>query len=126
MASRGERIRTSFPNTRIVPRSMGSAPTMARASSVLPEPTSPAIPTTSPTCARSEMSCSTPRRSRCSTESASAPRSATTLGNFSVISRPTIRRMIWSTVTSAISRSATLRPSRSTVEVEQRSLASSR
>ncbi len=57
-------MRRSVPSTAIVPPSIGSAPAIARASSVRPLPTRPARPTISPARICSEMSLSTPLRCR--------------------------------------------------------------
>ena len=62
IASAGERMRRALPSTAIVPPSIGSAPAIARASSVRPLPTRPARPTISPARICSEMSLSTPLR----------------------------------------------------------------
>src|SRR4028119_599333 len=60
MASRGDRMRTDSPSTSTSPVSKGSTPKIARASSVLPEPCSPARPTTSPDLTSRSMSPSMP------------------------------------------------------------------
>ena len=81
IASIGERIATSRPSTRTRPRCNGSAPKMARASSVRPAPTRPARPTISPLRTSRSMSCSTTAcgsrasrpRAMPSTSSATAP-----------------------------------------------------
>ena len=44
IASRGERYRTGLPSTKMLPASNGSAPKTARAISVRPAPTRPAMP----------------------------------------------------------------------------------
>ena len=58
---------TALPSQRMRPASARSAPASTRASSLRPAPSRPAMPTTSPARRLKLMSCSTPRRPRCST-----------------------------------------------------------
>ena len=135
MASIGERIATSRPSTSTRPRCIGSAPKMARASSVRPAPTRPARPRISPLrtsrlTSWSMTACgsraSRPRETP-STASATAPApEPSRCANRRSISRPTIRRMMPLDVELARRRrSPTRAPSRSTVTRSQIRITSS-
>ena len=113
--SAGPRAWTSRPWMNTRPDSGRSAPTTARASSVRPAPSRPAMPTTSP---RAGSGCTSRRRRprhRCSTRSSSAPGRRARRGKCSVSSRPAIMRMSSGTVASPASTVPTRRPSRKTV-----------
>ena len=127
IASAGERMGRAVPSTAIVPPSIGSAPAIARASSLRPLPTRPARPTISPARICSEMSLSTPLRCRPDT---SRTTGAVKFCGFSKCSAsaaaPNIPATRLSSVSSAAGAVRTRRPLRSTVTVSASSSTSSR
>ena len=136
IASRGEASRTGLPSIRTSPRSNWSAPKIARATSVRPEPTKPARPTISPARTSKLMSLRTiadgsravPVRLRLRTSSTGRAAASAAEASFwkrSPRLRPTIRRTILSGEASAIGISPTLRPSRRTVTRSQTAITSS-
>ena len=88
---------------------------MARATSLRPEPTSPASATISPARTCSEMSMNTPSRVRRSTRSTSSPGWLRSPAVRCGMSRPTMARTRSSAVRPASSRASTVLPSRITV-----------
>ena len=100
---------------------------MARASSVRPEPTSPAMPTISPLRTENEMSSSTTARGSCGAaarhardlEDDRARRARRQRREQFAAARPTIMRMMRSMVSSATAALPTTLPSRSTVTRSQ-------
>ena len=90
-------------------------PNTARATSLRPDPTSPARATISPARTSSEMSVNTPSRVRCSTRSTSSPATPRSPAARASICRPTMARTRSSAVSPASSLVRTCRPSRMTV-----------
>src|SRR5215469_16221282 len=102
----GDALRSCWPRTVTEPASYLSMPKMARATSLRPEPTSPASATISPARTVNEMSVNTPSRVSRPTVSTGSPGvSPPTSGGRSASSLPTIAR----------TRSAAVRPARSLV-----------
>ena len=113
MASRGEALRMAFPCRRISPPPRVMAPNKFSSTSVRPEPSRPAMPRISPFFSWNEASFSRVYLpDRCSTCRITSPGSLVLGGKRFVSSRPTIRRMISSMVSSAAGLVATQAPSR--------------
>ena len=72
-ACAGEVIVTALPASVIEPAVAGVTPKIVCASSVRPEPTSPAMPRISPACSVNEMSCTRDRYDTPFTSSNAAP-----------------------------------------------------
>ena len=100
MASSGQWMVTDFPSRMISPDSLGSTPKIARVVSVRPAPISPAKPTISPAYTSKFTSRTIRPAFRFRTSKTFSPFSHSTLGNFSLISRPTMLVMISSMVVS--------------------------
>ena len=116
---------SSRPETRTVPESRGSTPNTARTTSERPAPTRPASATISPARTVNETSVKTPARLSPSTSSTTSPGSTSVFGKSVPSSRPTIRRTISSTVTSARGSVETWAPSRMIVTRSQSAVISS-
>jgi len=125
IASSGREIETRLPSTNTSPDCFLSMPKIARAVSVRPAPTSPAMPNISPARTESDMSRTCFPALICSTRRSSRPSGILIFGNFSLSSRPTMWRMISSIVTSWTFTAVTLRPSRMIVARSQMSMTSS-
>ena len=102
MLSAAETQSQATPSTWICPRSKGSRPKRMRASSVRPEPMSPKSPSTSALCSVRSISltipgCDRPRTSRTISSAGVDARD----GKIWLMSRPTMREIIVSTVKSS-------------------------
>ncbi len=122
IACRGVRNRCFFARTSSSPPSAESAPNSSRASSVRPEPSSPATPMTSPSNTSRSTASRDPLRLRPNAFSTGVPASLTSVAATSrsmrssvSSSRPIIIRTSSISVTSLVIRSPTRAPLRSTV-----------
>ena len=125
IAARGDPPLSLRPWILTVPESYGSTPNTACMTSDRPAPTSPANATISPERTEKEMSLKTPSRDRPSTSSTTSPGSTSCLGKSALRSRPTIRRIMSSTLRSATRSVATCLPSRMIVTRSHRAVTSS-
>src|SRR5213593_1764461 len=91
----------ALPVQQDLPRIQRPGPKMAWATSALPEPINPAIPRISPRWTTKLMSRKSPCLVNPRTSRTGLPSGTSSLGNFSVSCRPTIRRMSSSIVSSA-------------------------
>jgi hypothetical protein len=125
MAPVGEPRRSWFPRTVTEPASYLSIPKIARATSLRPEPTSPASATISPARTVKEMSVNTPSRVSRSTVSSGSPGVPCSSAGRSASSRPTMALTRSPAPRPASSRVSTCLPSRITVTRWQRAKTSS-
>ena len=98
----GDPVGSGLPWISTAPASQRSIPKIARATSVLPAPTSPASATISPPRTSNDTSVKTPSRVRRSTLRTTPPGSVATFGNNASMSRPTIARITDCVVSSSI------------------------
>ena len=96
------------------PRSARSAPNSRRINSVRPEPTSPAMPKTSPACSARLTSCTAVPRPMPSTCITTGPATRRARLSRSFTERPTMRRTRSSSDNPAMGHTSTSRPSRNT------------
>ena len=123
VAARGLRIETGLPSIVISPASARSAPNSRRASSVRPEPSRPASPTTSPRCSARSNGAIAPLRPTAlasSTGVVASSESSAVRGFFSsassvLSSRPSILETSSTRLSSVVVHSPTSRPLRRTV-----------
>ena len=111
----GEPRRSRCPRSVTAPASYRSMPKIARATSLRPDPTSPARATISPARTVKEMSVNTPSRVSRSTVSSGSPGATCSPGGRSASSRPTMARTRSPATRPASSRLSTCLPSRITV-----------